>query len=291
VLLTLAILAVPTVVYAWGRSSSSFDIATIHVSGTHLVPAKKTLRLLQKTYVGDNLFTVTANDLRDTLESQSFVAAVTIDRSFPDTLEVGIAEYEPAAYALAGSRWYVVDVRGHVICAADEVAGQLGKAGTKAETATPDSSASPGADEALAAASAADAAAVDGESTGEDGGLTARLVAGPPDAVLPLPRIAVSGRVREGAALDGEAAAQKLAVIAALPNSYRRRLAAVEEEDGQLTLRFAGGPVAAWGDAERTLAKTVALRTVLAEYEEAGKTCTQIDVSLPDRTLAKPVLH
>jgi hypothetical protein len=56
-------------------------------------------------------------------------------------------------------------------------------------------------------------------------------------------------------------------------------------------LRFDGGPVATWGDAERTLAKTVALRTVLAEYEEAHKTCTQIDVSLPDRTLARPVLQ
>ena len=97
--------------------------------------------------------------------------------------------------------------------------------------------------------------------------------------------------MREGALLDDEVTAQKLTVITALPNSFRRRLAAVEDEDGRLTLRFAGGPVAAWGDAERTLAKTVALRTVLAEYEDAGKTCAQIDVSIPDRTLAKPVLQ
>ena len=65
----------------------------------------------------------------------------------------------------------------------------------------------------------------------------------------------------------------------------------MEDDGGQLTLRFAGGPVAAWGDASRTLAKTVALRTVLAEYAETGKTCTQLDVSIPDRTLAKPVLQ
>ena len=91
--------------------------------------------------------------------------------------------------------------------------------------------------------------------------------------------------------LDDEATTQKLAVITALPNSYRRDLAAVEETEGQLSLRFADGLVAAWGDAERTLAKTVALRTVLKQYEEAGKTCTMVDVSLPDRTLAKPVLQ
>ena len=91
--------------------------------------------------------------------------------------------------------------------------------------------------------------------------------------------------------LDDEATTQKLTVITALPNSYRRDLAAVEEKEGQLSLRFADGLVATWGDAERTLAKTVALRTVLRQYEEAGKTCTMVDVSLPDRTLAKPVLQ
>jgi hypothetical protein len=49
--------------------------------------------------------------------------------------------------------------------------------------------------------------------------------------------------------------------------------------------------VTSWGDAARTLAKTVALRTVLARYEDEGKTCTQLDVSIPDRTLARPVLQ
>ena len=81
-----------------------------------------------------------------------------------------------------------------------------------------------------------------------------------------------------------------LRVITALPGPLRRKLAAVQDDDGQLTLRFAGGPVTAWGDAERTLAKTVALRAVLAAYDDAGKTCTELDVSIPDRTLAKPVL-
>jgi hypothetical protein len=96
--------------------------------------------------------------------------------------------------------------------------------------------------------------------------------------------------VREGSTAGGAATAEMLQVITALPNSYRRRLAAVEDDGGQITVRFSGGPVATWGDAQRTLAKTVALRTVLAEYQKAGKTCTQIDVSIPDRTLAKPVL-
>jgi cell division septal protein FtsQ len=283
-LLTLAILGLPTVVYALGRSSSSFDISEVRVSGTHLVPAKKTQRLLQRAYVGDNLFTVTASDVRATLEPLSFVQAATVDRDFPNTLAVRVTEYRPAAYALAGDRWYVLDESGLVICTAADAADQLHRASKpdKSAEASPSPSASATVDATAAATTSADTAAASADD------LTARLVAGPSDAVLPLPRLAVSGRVREGGMAGGAAA--MLQVITSLPNSYRRTLAAVEDDDGQITLRFAGGPVATWGDAERTLAKTVALRTVLAEYQKAGKTCTQIDVSIPDRTLAKPVL-
>jgi cell division septal protein FtsQ len=299
VLLTLAILAVPAAVYAWGRSSSSFDIAVMRVSGTQLVPAGKTLRLLKRTYVDQNLFTVTAGDVRRTLEPLSFVAGVSVDRAFPDTLEVAVAEYEPAAYALAGSRWYVLDEGGYVICTAAEAAKQLAGSARAAKAAkaagSPEggASASPAA-QAAAGDAASETAVADGapEQAGEkEGALTARLVAGPSAAPLPLPRITVEGRVREGETLDDEPTVQKLAVITALPDSYRRDLAAVEEREGQLTLRFAGGPVASWGDAGRTLAKTVALRTVLKRYEQVGKTCTMIDVSIPDRTLARPVLQ
>ncbi len=73
VLLTLAILGLPTVVYAWGRSSSSFDITSVRVAGTRLVPEKKALRLLRQDYAGDNLFTVTGGDVRKTLAPLCFV--------------------------------------------------------------------------------------------------------------------------------------------------------------------------------------------------------------------------
>ncbi len=291
-LLTLAILGLPTVVYAWGRSSSSFAVSAVRVSGTHLVPAKKTLRLLQRTYVGDNLFTVTASDVRTTLKPLSFVRAVTVDRDFPSTLAVRVTEYVPAAYALAGSRWYVLDEDGFVICTAADAADQLrGTAkSAKSAAASPSPSATAVAGVTSSDTSAGATATAAAEAVSAAGGLSARLVAGPPGAVLSLPRISVSGRLREGSSAGAAATAGMLRVITALPGSYRRRLAAVEDDGGQITLRFSDGPVATWGDAQRTLAKTVALRTVLAEYDKAGKTCTQIDVSIPDRTLAKPVL-
>jgi cell division septal protein FtsQ len=288
-LLTLAILGVPTVVYALGRNSSSFDIVHVRVAGTHLIRDKRALRLLTREYAGHNLFTVTGGDVRKTLAPLRLIADATVDRDFPDTLSVTVTEYEPAAYALAGDRWYVLDESGYVICTAAEAAAQLGAAGKPAAGAS--ASASPEPSTSLAPGETATPEATDAAETGDGGSKTARLVHGPADAPLPLPRLAVSGRVRDGVVLDDKATAEMLRVISALPGSLRRKLATVEDDDGQLTLRFSGGPVAVWGDAERTLAKTVALRAVLGEYAEAGKTCTRLDLSIPDRTLAKPVLQ
>ena len=295
VLLTLAILAVPTAVYAWGRSSSSFDITAIDVAGTHLVPEKRALRLLREEYVGRNLFSVTGGDVRRTLAPLSFVRGARIDRDFPETLAVTLTEYEPAAYALAGSRWYVVDRNGYVVCSAAEATDQLAR--KPAKKASPEASATPGSADAADADAAESAAAQDPETatTGDDpgkaGSVLERLLAGPGKATLSLPRMAVAGKVREGSVVTDKAAAEMLSVIAALPRSLQRSLTAVQNDDGQITLRFVDGPVTTWGAAERTLAKTVALRTVLKEYARAGKTCTLLDVSIPDRTLARPVLQ
>jgi cell division septal protein FtsQ len=290
VLLTLAILAVPTAVYAWGRTSSSFGIATVRVTGAHLVPEKRALRLLREEYAGRNLFSVTGGDVRKTLAPLCFVRGARIDRDFPQTLAVTVAEYEPAAYALAGDRWYVVDREGYVICSAAVAAEQLAKKPAKKPSPSPTAS-------SAGVAAAEDAAAQDpGEAAGDGdpaqaGSVLERLIAGPGKAALALPRMAVTGKVREGRVVSDKAAAEMLSVIAALPRSLQRSLTAVQSEDGQLTLRFADGPVTTWGDAERTLAKTVALRTVLRQYADAGKRCTQLDVSIPDRSLAKPVLQ
>jgi hypothetical protein len=82
-----------------------------------------------------------------------------------------------------------------------------------------------------------------------------------------------------------------LRLIAALPQKLRGELAVVEiSPQGQTTLRFVAGLVAVWGDGDRLLAKVLALRAVLDRYRSVGKTCTFIDVSIPDRALARPVL-
>ena len=208
VLLTLAILGVPSVVYAWGRSSSSFDIVGVRVAGTHVVREKRVHRLLQKEFAGSNLFTVTAGDVRSSLSKVCFVSGVSIDRDFPDTLDVTVSEYAPAAYAMAGDRWYVLDEHGHVICTASQAAEQV--PGGSAASAKPSPSPSP-----TATATPASATATPAPGAGETAAATAataaggstleRLLAGPADAALQLPRVAATGRLREGSVVRDKA--------------------------------------------------------------------------------------
>ena len=292
VLLTAAILALPTVVYGWGRSSSSFAIHKVVVSGTELEPERRVLRLLRRDYLGHNLFTVTTKDVRASLASLCYISDARVDRDFPGTLRVSVVEHRPAVYALAGSRWYVIADDGHVICEEKRPKGDETDAAAGAGSAETASARSSGAaTEATATVSAADAAAGLPVPTGKAARLLATLQAGPPGATLRLPRLVADGPVAAGTTLAAAGLRAALPVVAGLPRALRDRLAVVEvTPEGQLTLRFAGGPVAVWGGAERTLAKTLALRVVLDRYETASKDCAFVDVSIPDRVLARPVL-
>jgi hypothetical protein len=292
VLLTAAILALPTVVYGWGRSSSSFAIHKVEVTGTELVPERRVLRLLRRDYLGHNLFTVTTKDVRASLAPLYYIADARVDRDFPGTLRVSVVEHRPAVYALAGSRWYVIADDGHVICEEKRPKGDETDAAAGAGSAKTASARSSGAaTEATATVSAADAAAGLPAPTGKAARLLAALQAGPPGATLRLPRLAADDPVAVGTTLAAAGLRAALLVVAGLPRALRDRLAVVEvTPEGQLTLRFAGGPVVVWGGAERTLAKTLALGVVLDRYETASKDCAFVDVSIPDRVLARPVL-
>jgi cell division septal protein FtsQ len=314
VLLTVAILGLPTAVYAWGRTSSSFVIRSIEVRGARQVPERRIERLLRRDYLGRNLFTVTTTDVRRTLARLSYVATASADRDFPDTLRVTVFEYEPAAYLLASGKWYVLAGDGHVICAvapparhpkvASGTAGSTPAASSPAPS-TSASSPAPGsstpAQPAVASAAPDAASGLSSAATASDATTSAltpandrrlsTLLAGPPGALPRLPRLATTTRVREGAMLEDPRATAALGLIVALPKELRSRLAVVESSaQGQTTLRFASGPVAIWGDGGRLRAKILALRAVLDRYAGAGKTCTFIDVSIPDRVLARPIL-
>jgi cell division septal protein FtsQ len=289
VLLTAAILALPTVVYGWGRSSSSFAIQKVVLTGAKLAPERRVLRLLRRDYLGQNLFTVTTKDVRASLAPLCYISDARVDRDFPETLRVSVDEYRPAVYALAGSRWYVIADDGHVIC--EEKRPQSAKGGAGAAPAEPTSDQAGVAGGAATATVGAPAAAGLPEPTGKAARLLAALQAGPPGATLRLPRLATDGPVAVGTTLAAAGLRAALPVVAGLPHALRDRLAVVEvTSEGRLTLRFSEGLEVVWGVAERTLAKTLALRVVLDRYETASEACVFVDVSIPDRVLARPVL-
>ena len=291
VLLTAAILALPTAVYGWGRTSSSFAILKVVVSGTQLVPERRVLRLLRRDYLGHNLFTVTTKDVRVSLTPLCYISDARVDRDFPGTLRVSVVEYTPAVYALAGDRWYVIAEDGHVICEEKQPKASKGDVGAAAGEVTSTAQAALAGSETTATAGAPDAAAGLPALTGKAARLLAVLQAGPPSAALRLPRVATDGPLAAGTTLDARGLRAALPIVAGLPRALRDRLAVMEvTREGQLTLRFAGGPVVIWGVAQRTLAKTLALGVVLERYATASTNCVFIDVSTPDRVLARPVL-
>ena len=288
VLLTAAILLLPTAVYAWGRSSSSFAVRHVAATGTEVVPARRVTRLLRHDYLGRNLFTVTTADVLRSLSSQPYVASVAVDRDFPDTLRVHVTEYEPALYAYSGGHWYVIGTSGRVICEQAEPAAEKDgqKDGQKEGGASLETT-------GTAVLPSTETTAVAG-GTAPLGDKQARelelLVAGPPGADLTLPRMAVPAGLRAGATTRDEGVLAALSVLAGLPATMPSQVAVAAADGPQLTLRFTDGPLVVWGDSSRALAKTLALEAVLGEYRQAGKTCTFLDVSVPDRVLARPVL-
>lgn len=320
-LLTAAILLVPAALYAYGRQADAFAVDTVKVSGTKRVPKKEALRLLRKAFAGRNLFTVTDADVRAALDRVCYVAAVEVDRDFPTTLRVRVIEHRPLLYVLAKGRWYLVADTGHVICragteerlaAAADAVGQ--RPASASPTATEDGVASPSAtedDAAIAAATEEGAAAPSASPKPEetaaaqatqsavpqaDAGALASAVAaalkrGPAKMKPKLPRMATAARPKAGAAVRGRDVHLALRVLAALPSSLRARVRVVGVDDeGQVSLTLADGPLVELGGEERMRAKALSLRAVLAAYRRARIRATMVDVSAPERPLARPRL-
>ena len=196
---------VPTAVYAWGRSSSSFDIAHVargrHASRAREARAAPAAPGLPRPQPLHRHRRRRAQDARAALLRRR---ARRVDRDFPETLRVTLTEYEPAAYALAGDRWYVLDRR-----RPRDLHGGGGRRPARAASA------------AAAGASASPSPRRGGRGhrdrrRGRDAAgrrrrparrlRAERLVAGPAQAPLPLPRLAVAGRVARGASLTDKAA-------------------------------------------------------------------------------------
>lgn len=294
VLLALAILALPTAVYAWGRSSASFSIERVVVTGDSLVKERRLKRLLREDYLGRNVFTVTNEDVRKTLKPLPYVATATVDRDFPVTLRVHVQEHKPVAYVRSGDRWFVVSNDAYVITelkttSRGTATSVEGGDGERSGDGSP--SPSPEGTPAKAAQAATTSATGAVEGTSGDPADAQELQDGPPNASLRLPRFAVAPGVEAASMTDDPSARVAVGAITGLTSALRDRLEVVEVDRGQVTFHFASGLRAVWGDGDRPLAKRAALRAVLKRYKARDVRATYVDVSTPDRVLAQPMLQ
>lgn len=301
VLLTLAILVLPSIVYAWGRTSSSFTIEKVVVDGAQHVKEKRLKRLIRRDYMARNLFTVTSDDVEKTLARVPYVADVAVNRDFPHTLRVTVREHQPVAHVYAANSWFTVSAEGHVIAAAGKAAegtaaAGVGQSGLEGQGAGASSA-------GVARAATATVAGVGGlfeggadstadEAAGlEDEDTMHTLREGPQGASLRLPRLVSDDVLKPGRLIRDEDTLLAVGVIARLPKALREGLDIAIVKEGSVTFLYKDGLEAVWGDRERAAAKAVAFRAVMKRYRASDVRCTYIDVSVPDRVLGRPVLE
>jgi cell division protein FtsQ len=248
ILLSLALsvlfIVVPAGVYAWGRTSSTFDVRHVQVVGAQRVSQKAVLRLLDARFVGRNLFTVSAANVARALEPLVYLASAKVDRHFPSTLIVRVREFRPGAYALWGGRWYLVSDDGHVL---------------------------------------ADVAA-------EKRSLAVALAAGPAHVKPRLPAVKATGPLKLRAATTQAAILDALAVARSMPATMRAQMQRVRGTASGLQVVLRDGLVIDVGSADQLRRKILSLQAVTSYYGAKHVKPTYVDVSLPDRPLAKPTL-
>lgn len=242
--LIVVLIGLPLALYVWGSHSGIFAIRTIVLEGTGNVARKRAAGLLEKQYLGRNLFTVNSSQIEKTLAPLLFMKSAGIDRDFPSTLHVRLTEHRPGVYALADGLWYLVSSDATVL-------GVVAR-----ETRKP----------------------------------LPALRAGPKGMSLKLPAVLASAKLRKDRAATDPEVRTALRVVAALPRATAKRVTWVRTVASGVRLRVAGGPVVDLGPADRLAAKAYSLRAVLHWYASRRTGAQYVDVSVPDRPVARPLL-
>ena len=311
VALAVLIVAVPLGVYAWGRTSDTFRVRHIVLHGARPAHARAVRLALRRRLLGVNLFTVTTARVRAALAGFPYVAELTVDRDFPDTLRVRMTEYVPAALVLSDGRWYVVAGEGRVLAVAQDsrqtaTAGATGASGspTPGAAASPGTTASPSSGTAAVTAGSP-APETSGSPAPAGGGATGGTAKPAPSSTdlprpaatvkLPhgtrsLPVIVTSVPLSVGATVTDTRVRAALSVLAALPRPLRRDALGAWATATSIRVVESGGPTIEFGDTSRLTAKVLALRAVLGRYRRHHIACTFVDVSVPDRPLGAPLL-
>ncbi len=296
VVLAALIVGVPAGVWAWGRSSSAFDVRHIVLTGARPAHAPAVRRALERRLLGVNLFRVSSARVRAALATFPYVADVTIDRDFPGTLKVRMSEYVPAALVLASDGWFVVAGEGRVLAVGVERSGVPTPSSTAlAASASPSPGTTTATGSPSASASPSPGVSPGGRASPSPAPSVTALPR--PDTGVKLPRgtrslpvLVTTTRLVVGTSVGDSHTLAALRVLGALPRALRRKALGATATGTSIRVAISGGPVVEFGDASRLRAKVLALKAVLQRYRAKHVTCTFVDVSVPDRPLGTPLL-
>ncbi len=93
------------------REPGAFPLRQVRVEGELRNLTEADLQPLARTYLGQNFFVASLDDLRVALAADPWVEEVTVRRGWPDTVEIRLRER--AAFGYWGEHEEMVDVNGH----------------------------------------------------------------------------------------------------------------------------------------------------------------------------------
>ena len=285
------IVAIPVALFLWGRTSDSFAVKRVVVSGERRLPKREVRRLLTARFEGENLFTIGAGDVRSTLSRYPYVAGVDVDRDFPDTLRIRLTEHEPAALVLGNGAWYVLSSEGRVLAQLDAVGS--GTTATASSTSpTPEASSDdPTPTPAPAGTPSSAGRPTPSPSSSHIGPLPVPSRAIVPRSMRRLPLMETDApSVVVGETVDDTHLRDGLELLSALPGALRRTVGAARVGDTSAKVFMRDGLVVEFGAADDLDVKVLALEAVIKRYRERHVRPTLIDVSVPSRPLGAPVL-
>ena len=235
----------PAGLYLWGSRSATFDVQAVKLEGFDRASQKRARSLLEKRFLGRNLFSVRAAAVEKALSPMLFVAGVEVDRDFPSTLRVRVDEHEPALYVLAGKRWYLISTEAVVL----------------------------------------------GEVADEEREPDVAMRKGPKGVSRKLPLMqSAARRLKPDETVEGGAVWSALRVLDAMPEASREDVRSLAVRGDGVRVWMRDGLVVDVGSATRLPAKSIALDAVLDHYASAEVACRYVDVSVPDRPVARPML-
>ena len=106
----LFLLVAAGVLFLWLRSSDVFAVRTVTATATERVAQEDVSRITTEA-LGSSLLRLSTGDLEEALRALPYVRSAEVYREFPNTLDVRLDEYEPAARMRAGDGavWLLAD--------------------------------------------------------------------------------------------------------------------------------------------------------------------------------------